>query len=530
MESIKTFKFNESSISDMATYRHCKNWPVVYMIENGREMYIGETTSAYSRTKQHLKDTRRKDLNKIHLVIDDEYNKSAALDIESSLIEYIAADGTFSLQNGNLGLSNHNYYDREKYQAKFELLWESLKKKTLVKKELIQIRNSDLFKYSPYKALTEDQIIVAENIIDLMKMGERIPNIVSGAPGTGKTVLAVYLVKRLKESDDFNNLNIALVVPMTSLRKTLKKVFKNVKGLSSNMVIGPSQVVNKKYDILIVDEAHRLRRRVNLMPGQYATFDKINKSLGLDDGDELDWIINFSKYQVLFYDENQSIKPSDVKKKKFENINFYTHELTSQLRVKGGNDYIEFIDNLLNNQTIQKCYFKNYDFKIYNDIKEMVNDIKIKNKKHELSRLVAGYAWDWQTKEKKNINYDTDFDIEINGTKLTWNTTAADWVNSKNSINEVGCIHTIQGYDLNYVGVIIGPELSYDFSKREFIINKDLYKDKKGKNSIKNPKELEKYILNIYKVLLTRGILGTYVYVCDESLKKYLEESILINK
>lgn len=526
MQDIKTFSFKEESLIKIASNEYGKNWPVVYMIENGKELYVGETTSAYNRTKQHLNNPKRANLKNLHLIIDDEYNKSAALDIESSLIEYMSADGVFQLQNGNGGLSNHNYYDRERYSAKFELLWEELKKKAFVKKELIQIRNSDLFKYSPYKALTADQLMVAENLINLIKMDERVPNIVSGAPGTGKTILAVYLVKRIIETKELNNLKVALVVPMSSLRQTLKRVFKNVKGLSPKMVIGPSEVIKENYDILIVDEAHRLRRRVNLMPGQYAIFDKMNKELGLKDSDELDWVIKFSKYQILFYDENQSIKPSDIKKEKFQDIKFITHELTSQLRVKGGNEYIEAIDNLLNNKTADFNKIKNYDFKIYDDINNMIGDIKTNNEKKGLSRMVAGYAWDWKTKQKKDINYDTDFDIEIDGTKLIWNTTATDWVNSKNSINEVGCIHTIQGYDLNYVGVIIGPELSYDFENKEFIINKDLYKDQKGKSSIKNKEELKRYILNIYKVLLTRGILGTYIYICDKGLKKYFFDNL----
>ncbi len=529
MKNIKSFNFNKSAVNDIVRCKYSKNWPIVYMIENGKEMYIGETDKAYYRTKQHLnsKNSERLNLNKIHLVIDDEYNKSATLDVESSLIEYIAADGIFKLQNSNKGLRNHNYYDRERYQAKFELLWKELKKKDLVKKELIQIRNSDLFKYSPYKALTEDQIVVARDIINLIKKGEMKTNIVSGEPGTGKTILAIYLMKRLVGLKDFSHLKIGLVIPMTALRSTIKKVFKSIKGLNSKMVIGPSQVINQEYDVLIVDEAHRLKRRINLMPGEYNTFDKINEKIGLKNGDQLDWIINFSKYQVLFYDENQSIKPSDIKKEKFKNINSNNYKLVSQLRVKGGNEYIEFIDNILNSKkNIIKYNFKDYDFKIYNDIEKMVNDIKKKNKKYGLSRLVAGYAWDWKTKEKKDINYDIDFDILINNTKLTWNTTSKDWINSKNSINEVGCIHTIQGYDLNYIGVIIGPELSYDFNKKEFIIDKNLYKDKKGKNSIKNQEELERYILNIYKVLLTRGILGTYIYICDENLKKYLKKYI----
>lgn len=109
---------------------------------------------------------------------------------------------------------------------------------------------------------------------------------------------------------------------------------------------------------------------------------------------------------------------------------------------------------------------------------------------------------------------------------MRWNSVTEDWVNSPNAVNEVGCIHTIQGYDLNYAGVIIGPEISYDESKREIVIDRDKYLDFNGRRAISDPRELEIYIKNIYKTLLTRGIYGTYVYVVDENLRRYLKRFI----
>ena len=112
---------------------------------------------------------------------------------------------------------------------------------------------------------------------------------------------------------------MAIVVPMSSFRNTLKKVFKNIKGLSSNMVIGPAEIVKESYDIVLVDESHRLRRRVNL-GAYFGAFDIVCKKLNLDKSDcsELDWILMQSTRAVFFYDEDQSIKPSDVKKEKFD--------------------------------------------------------------------------------------------------------------------------------------------------------------------------------------------------------------------
>ncbi|MDD4157041.1 MAG: DUF2075 domain-containing protein [Candidatus Cloacimonetes bacterium] len=525
MSNIKTFSFDKNQFNIIKKYRFGSDWPVVYIIENGKEAYVGETTDAYARSNQHWENPERHKLNKLHIISDEEYNKSAALDIESSLIEYMSGDGTLVLQNSNGGLSDHSYYDREKYTAKFEVIWDNLKKKALVKKELIQIRNSDIFKYSPYKALTEEQFNIVESIRAMIGLKDTRVNLVSGNPGTGKTIVATYLVKRLLELEETKNMKIGLVVPMTSLRSTLKKVFRKVKGLNANMVIGPSDVAKDKYDLLIVDEAHRLKRRVNIT--NYKSFDKITKMLGFEvDGNELDWIIKQSTYQVLFYDKNQSVKPSDIRPDVFLKLNTVNYELTSQLRVKAGEEYIEYVENILECNNPPKKVFKDYEFYIYDDINKMVKDIKEKDKDYGLARMVAGYAWPWNTKGKSD---NESFDIEIDGLKLKWNSTNIDFINSPNAINEVGCIHTVQGYDLNYTGLIIGPEVYYDKDSNQIMIDPKKYFDMNGKRSINAPEELKRYIINIYKTLMTRGIRGTYLYVCDEPLREYMKKYVSDN-
>jgi len=518
MSEITTFPFDNNKFDQIKNFRFGRNWPVVYIINDDKEVYIGETTSAYFRSRQHYENPERSKLKTINIITDEEYNKSATLDIESLLIQYMSAEGTFKIQNGNGGLKNHNYFDKEKYRAKFEnTIWNQLKEMSLVKKDLVQIKNSDLFKYSPYKSLSEDQLIVVKNIFKNIKAGKEETYIINGKPGTGKTILAVYLVKFLKEMKESKDLEIALVVPMTSLRKTIQKVFSKVKGLKSTMVIGPNEVVNKNYDILIVDEAHRLKQRKNM--ANFQTFDITNKKLGLDNsGTELDWIMKSSKHQIFFYDENQTVKPTDVRPSKFKDIKAIYYDLISQQRIDAGEEYTNFIDDLFDLKNTDKYKFPNYDLKIYESVHEMVADIKKKDSELKLCRIVAGYAWKWVSKNDPTVH-----DIEIEGLKLFWNSTNQDWVNSPNAINEVGCIHTVQGYDLNYVGVIIGPEISYDEENNKILIDPSNYKDINGWRGISDPNELERYIINIYKTLLTRGIKGAYVYVVDKKLEKYFK-------
>ncbi len=278
MSDIKTFPFNKEDFDQIKNFKFGKNWPVVYLIEDGKEVYIGETVHAFSRSKQHSEKAERSKLKNIHILSDEEFNKSAALDIESWLIQYMSADGVFVLQNGNGGLQNHNYYDRAKYKAKFEIAWNNLRQMGLVKNSLEDLKNSDLFKYSPYKTLTEDQFTVARQIFKDIKKNEYNTFIINGKPGTGKTILATYLFKYLKEQDETKNMNIGLVVPMTSLRKTIAKVFSKIKGLKSTMVIGPNDAAHGNYDLLIVDEAHRLQRRQGIV--NYSAFDNLNKFFG----------------------------------------------------------------------------------------------------------------------------------------------------------------------------------------------------------------------------------------------------------
>lgn len=514
MIKIETFPFEKDKFDQLKDYNYGLNWPVVYIQEDSKEMYIGQTTNVYSRSKQHYDNPNRAKLKRIHILTDEEFNMSSAYDFESLLIQYVAADGIYKLQNGNGGLVNHNYFDKEKYLAKLDVLWPLLQKKGLVKQELAHIKNSEFFKYSPYKALTEDQLLVAKALEKSIRKGDTRTHIVNGEPGTGKSILALYLLKHMKETPETAHLKIALVVPQSGLRKTLQRVIKRVPGMGIQMVIGPSDAAKEQYDVLIVDEAHRLRRRINL--SNYGSYDRTNQKIGLGkEGTQLDWILSGSKQQILFYDKRQSVVPADLRPADLEKLNAKQYELTSQMRVEGGEDYLRFIDDLLDLKEISQP--KNYDFRMYDDIGKMVEDIKERNTEHSLSRLVAGYAWSWNTKSGK-----ADHDIEIDGLKLTWNSTNIDWVNSENSINEVGCIHTIQGYDLNYTGVIIGPELSYNEDTGGLVVDEKKYKDINGKRSISEPGELQQYIVNIYKTLLTRGIKGTYVYVVDEKLRNHL--------
>ena len=560
---IRDFPFNAQSQKAIEEWRDGQreygiNWPVVYFIHNDttREAYIGETLNAGRRADQHWQNPARQRLKVIHIMTDETFNKSVILDLESFLIKYVSADGKYKLQNGNGGLANFNYYARDEYEHQFLKIWDALKELGLVNSGIADIQNSDLFKYSPYKTLTQDQQEVMNKVLFVisgyLKYGMEQTILVEGGAGTGKTILAVFLLKLLTdltnnsfEVDDSTEatdvsliqslinqgrpMKIGFVVPMQSLRQTLKNVFKTVRGLSEDMILSPLQIVDAaktgKFDLLVCDEAHRLRQRKSL--SQYPAYDSNNEKLGLPkDATELDWIMACSHMQMLFYDSEQSVKPSDIPSGVFDRVfrsrNMIKLPLTSQLRCLGGDDYIRYIKDVLNGSAKNPHGpFDNYDLRFYDNVDEMMDEINRLDKEEGLSCAVAGYAWPWIT---RNEPKDTDKrDINI-GRGYIWNRTFTDWINSSRLPYEIGCIHTVQGYDLNYAGVIFGPEITYDKIHGRVEVIQENYKDNLGRAVSGDMEALREYIINIYATLMTRGIKGTFVYVCDYKLREYLRK------
>ena len=540
-----------------------RNWPVVYTINDKKQIYVGETTSPVNRLLQHLSNPSRSKMERAQIIFNDTFNKSVCLDLESFLIQYFAADEKYEVLNLNKGLTNADYYDRERYRESFNELFDELHREGVLTRTIPDLENSDLFKFSPFKALNTEQAVAVGTIVNLLLADLRNSDdasiVIQGEPGTGKTIVAVYLMKLLidiaksrpgelvdqdtmfseffegDQRDVLADLRIGLVVPQQSLRETLKKVFKKTPGLHKSMVLTPFQVGNspEPWDVLIVDEAHRLSQRARMPgPALNAGFKSINESLfgeDLDHFTQLDWIKARSSHQILMLDSLQSVRPSDLPAQLVDktvteartNERFF--QLHSQMRVRAEADYVGFVDRLLRGEVTEIPDFGDYDFRIFDNLGEMRAEIQKKNSEHGLARLVAGYAWPWRSKEDAGA-----FDIELDGVRLKWNTTATDWINSPTSVDEVGSIHTVQGYDLNYCGVIIGNDLGYDPDTGQFFFNRASYFDKRGKENnarlgiTYTDEDLLEYVRNIYRVLLTRGIRGTYAMAAEPSLNARL--------
>ena len=378
--------------------------------------------------------------------------------------------------------------------------------------------------------LIDEQAVCYDMCLSTMaechKDGKKRTIIIQGGPGTGKSVLAVNLLT------DFisKGYNASYVTKNSAPREAFlniltrsdaKKIV-NIKHLFRSP-FGLSQCDNNAYDCLIVDEAHRLVRK---MYGDWGGENQVKEC------------INASALTIFLLDEDQSITTKDIGSEDeichWCNILgsrvIYSPEtkLVSQFRCNGSDAYIQFIDNLL--QRNQESVYMdisdlNFDFRIFSNPNEMREILRNKNEINNKARMVAGYCYDWNVKYGRG-----DYDIYLpDGFKARWNL-ANDkiWAINPDSFEEVGCIHTAQGLEFDYVGVFIGKDLYYDHRSGRVETNRNAISQDDKSSGIRSatPGKARKLILNTYRTLLTRGQKGCYVYCEDVELRKYMEDFI----
>jgi uncharacterized protein len=383
--------------------------------------------------------------------------------------------------------------------------------------------------------MIDDQKLVYETALTMAakaKPEKKQVLIVEGGPGTGKSVVAINLLVELTKQKLVTKYISKNAAPRAVYQAKLTKSMK--RSNIDNMFGGTGSFVECEpnvFDALIVDEAHRL----NMKSGLY-------QNLGQNQVLE---ILSASKFAIFFIDNDQRIHINDIgesaqieKWAKSEGCFVKKLSLESQFRCNGSDGYLAWLDQSLQIRETANLLLsqEDFDFRIFSDPNEMRKAIEEKNKFNNKSRIVAGYCWDWKTKSGK-----APFDIDIPefNFRMKWNLTqdGSTWIIAENSINEAGCIHTCQGLELDYVGVIIGSDLSY----MDGTIVTDVSKRSSKDNSIKGLKKLiknnpaegykvaDRIIKNTYRTLMTRGMKGCYVYCCDEALAKYLSEKVMVS-
>ena len=355
--------------------------------------------------------------------------------------------------------------------------------------------------------------------------GKKRTIVIQGGPGTGKSVLAVNLLMEFINK----SLNTCYATKNSAPREAFLSLLThsdakkqvNIKQLFRSP-FGLSNVPDNTYDCLIVDEAHRL---VKKMYGDWNGENQVKEC------------ISASLLSIFLLDEDQAVTVNDIGS--IAEISKWCRELNStlkmpaeaklvsQFRCNGSDAYIQFIDDILQRteeSVTVSLYELNFDFRIFDSAIELREALREKNAINNKSRMVAGYCYDWNVKHGRG-----DYDIMLpDGFKAKWNLEKDKiWAINPNSFEEVGCIHTAQGLEFDYVGVLIGKDLKYDSTSGRIITDKQaISKDDKssGIRSCKNESIVRKLILNTYKTLLTRGQKGCYVYCEDKSLAEYIKK------
>ncbi|MBN2859178.1 MAG: DUF2075 domain-containing protein [Sphaerochaetaceae bacterium] len=380
--------------------------------------------------------------------------------------------------------------------------------------------------------LIDDQEIIFQKMLASIhrgsNRGRKQVYIVEGGPGTGKTVVAIHLLVALINQGK----NCAYVTKNSAPRNVFQQRLKD--GAMKRREIGYLfrnsgafiAAEDDIFDTLIVDEAHRLTRQTQLGPR-------------LTGEDQIEEIIQSSRSVVFFIDEDQRVTARDYGSlRTIESVaasfgaEVHHDVLQSQFRCNGSDGYLSFLDDLLGiRETAQKDLTGiDYDIRLFHDVNELRRSITEKNEIDGKARLVAGYCWQWTSKKDPGV-----FDITIDSFSMQWNLSSdSTYAISAGSIDQVGCIHTVQGLEFSYVGVIIGDDLIFrdgqlltDYTKRaKSDKSLDGLKGPAKKGDIPALKEIDRIIRNTYRTLMSRGMRGCYIYCKDEQLRAYLDDRL----
>lgn len=552
----------DSSFSDLKDNGYILNYPTVYIVDDKSKnqdkysVYVGETTDIKRRSLEHLKEdsdpnnfwqkAENSSTSEMYIIGHDHFNKSLTLDIENKLIHYMSSVNNVTLDNGRTNPQS-DYYTEDELDAIFSKIWTKLREdnKELFPLERV-IRDSAIFKASPFHKLTVEQLNAKDEI--MMKIEEAINRnkekqlvMINGSAGTGKTVLLSSIFFELENESKQNNNKILegstnyLLVNHDQQLKVYEKIAEKL-GLNkdTSIVSKPTKFINhhspdNKVDVVLIDEAHLLWTQ-----GKQS----------YRGNNQLQDIIERAKVVVAVYDENQILSREQYMDSEdmhrlvlSASLEGNYIKLHNQMRINANKYTVDWIRGLIDKKTVFNIpKDEKYDLKIFKDPQSMYEVIKEKssNIDNGISRLLA--TFDWKFIKGKHPDNEQYWNVKVGNFSLPWNLQLPkpsnrkvnyrdlSWAEQDHTINEVGSTFTIQGFDLNYAAVIIGPSVKFRNGKLFFdksasfnskVTQRRTYKDKK----IDVSTDLLKNELN---VLLTRGVNGLYIYAVDEELQKQL--------
>ena len=539
-------------------------FPTVY-IHNWKstddyEVYIGESNNIIQRTKQHYDagiDERKwqhqlllQDAS-LYIIGHEHFNKSMTLDIENRLMLYMMSVDRVNKIHNLRGNPQSRYYPDSEMDDIFRMIWKKLRRDN---KELFPsesaIKDSAVFKASPLHKLTEEQEVVKKNIIqrvfEALQTGKRGQLIfIEGEAGTGKTVLnssTFYELFASAEERELEPLKCCMMVNHDEQITVYEQIAQKL-GLVDRygeVVYKPTSFINRHsvdepIDVAFIDEAHLL-----LTQGKQSYRGE----------NQLKDIIERARVTVVMFDENQILTTEQYWESKIlgqyrelakcQNNYF---ELKNQLRIKSSKEVVEWIDDFTKKQKVSTVPKNSggYEIRVFESPLDLEKALKEKatDEKHKLSRLIATYDWEYNSKPPTETRLLKYWEVMIDQWHKPWNreldrelgkkekraNKSLSWAEQPQTIDEIGSTFTIQGFDLNYAGVILGPSVKYRNGKIIFDPSAS-YNAKAVRNRTLSDGSKQKFgeelIQHEVRVLMTRGVEGLYIYACDDELREAL--------
>jgi hypothetical protein len=518
-------------------------------------VYVGESNDIVARTKEHYLSgadpsnwqsnlVKNRSLSQLIVIGHPHFNKSFTLDLENRLIDYIAPGNNIDNLFNARGNPQNGYYPVEEFDGVFHSVWRKLRKlNNDLFLPLSEIEKSAFFKASPLKKLTQDQLDAKEEILakvyDALESGKEGQLIfVQGEAGTGKTVLnSALFYELITRGEEYFGREISchLMVNHDQQLHVYQQIAKRL-NLGDHSVHKPTSFINKfsennKVDVAFIDEGHLLLTQGKQSYTGHNQLDDIMKRSRVT-------VIMFDEYQVLTAEEYWEPAVLDY----FKELSYRQRNLlglSQQLRMQCSVSTMKWINSFVEFRLL--CPFtkdSQYDVRSFDSPKALHEAIKKKAETDSLSRIVATYDWPYNKKESpSNGGY---WSVSIGNWSLPWNyetekeltskeqraNKSKAWAEQEHTIDEVGSTFTIQGFDLSYVGVILGPSVKYRNGEIIFDPSESHNNKATQRRTLKDGSKVsfgETFIRNEVKVLLTRGVNGLYIYACDKALREALK-------
>lgn len=543
-------------------------YPTVYIINSLVDksddfvVYVGETNDIQRRTIEHLgedskirddfADFKQSENATMYIIGQEHFNKSMTLDIENRLMQYLSSVSSVKKINNRRFNEQNIYYDSGEFDQLFDEIWSELHIKN---SKLFPIQSAlkakAIFKSSPFNKLTDEQLRVKAEIITKIDQALQKSNstkeakliLVEGNAGSGKTVLVsniFYDLVHENRSANRNNIKISIVVNQIEQLKVYREIADKLFPKDSNLrILKPSTFINttsheKQDDIVIVDESHLLLTQKS--QSYYGHSDKM-----------IDDILKRAKVVMAVFDPQQVLSIDSVidlnyLEKLVNRTGGSIVTLHNQMRIDANSDTINWIQTLVNKDKI-KLIPKDtkYEIKIFTDPKKMQTEIAKKNKLNDngISRMIATFDWKYSGGKAKLPENQKYWEVSDGNWRMPWNYeikkrdqyekihhnnvkySDLPWAEKDYTINEIGSLYTVQGFDLNYAGVVLGPSIKFRDGK--IVHDFSASQNRKATNKWHSEKSFADELLrNEFNVLMTRGVHGLYIYAVDHSLQEAL--------